>query len=78
MAAGIAPDPQEAMLQQTALQVILKLLSNELRQMAARSFNFIDELWVVLGNDGVEVRLFRLMPEVAWGSGILRSSKHRS
>jgi hypothetical protein len=77
MAAAIALDSQEAMLQQSALQVILKLLSDELRQIAARSFNSIDESWVVLGDDGVEFRLFRLMPVVAWGGG-WRSCKHRS
>ena len=78
MAAAIALDSQEAMLQQSALQVILKLLSDELRQIAARSFNSIDESWVVLGDDGVEFRLFRLMPAVAWGGGNWRSCEHRS
>jgi len=48
MAAAIALDSQEAMLQQPALQVIFKILSNELRQIAARSFNSVDESWVVL------------------------------
>ena len=78
MAAAIALDSQEAMLQQPALQVILKLLSDELRQIAARSFNFVDESWVVLGDDGVEFRLFRLMSVVAWCVGGWRSCKHRS
>ena len=78
MAAAIALDPQEAMLQQPALQVILKLLSDEIRQIAARSFNSIDESWVVLGNDGVEFHLFRLMPVVAWDGGGWRSCEHRS
>jgi hypothetical protein len=78
MAAAIALDSQEAMLQQPALQVIFKILSNELRQIAARSLNFVDESWVVLCDDGVEFRLFRLMPVVAWGVGGWRSCKHRS
>mgnify|MGYP000585573762 CR=1 FL=1 len=69
MAAAIALDSQEAMLQQPALQVIFKFLSDELRQIAARSFNFVDESWVVPGNDGVEFSLFRLMPMVAWDGG---------
>ena len=78
MAAAIALDSQEAMLQQPALQVILKLLSDELRQIAARSLNFIDESWVVLGDDGVKFSLFRLMPVVTWGSGSWRLREHRS
>ena len=78
MAAAIALDSQEAMLQQSALQVILKLLSDELRQIAARSLNFIDESWVVLCDDGVEFRLFRLMSVVAWCSGSWRLCEHRS
>jgi hypothetical protein len=65
MATAIALDPQEAMLQQPALQVIFKLLSDELRQIAARSFNFVDESWVVLCDDGVEFRLFRRLTRVS-------------
>jgi hypothetical protein len=78
MATAFALDPQEAMLQQPAFQVILKLLSDELRQKAARSLNFVDESWVVLCDNAVEFRLFWLMPAVTWGGGGWRSCKHRS
>jgi hypothetical protein len=78
MAAAIALDPKEAMLQQPALQVVLELSAYELRQIAARSLNFVDESRVVLGDNGVEFRLFRPMPAVTWGGGSWRLCEHRS
>jgi hypothetical protein len=64
MAAPVTLDPQEPMLQQAALQVVIELLTNECWQVTARTFDDPDEAWVVLGHSGIQRRLFRTMPAI--------------
>lgn len=66
--AAVALDTQEPVLQPSALQVGVELLSDEFWQVAAGLFNCLNEAWVMLGNNGVKSSLFRPM-EVIDGSG---------
>lgn len=76
--AAIALYAQEPMLQQPALQVVLELLPHKPRQGASGLFNRLNEVRVMLGNNGVEGGLFRPMAVVGRGSRNRRRSKHQS
>ena len=76
--AAVALDSQKAVLQQSALEVVLELLANEFWQVAAGLFDFLDEAWVVFSKDGVESGLFRAVPVVSGNSGGNGSKKHRT
>ena len=59
MAAGVALDAQEAVFEQTALQVIVELPLDECRERSAFGFEPGEKLGVVSLDDSVERCLFR-------------------
>ena len=59
--AALALHTQEAVLQQTALQILFEFLADELRQMTARPFDLLHKARVVPGNDGVQDSPFGAM-----------------
>jgi len=65
--AAIALDAHEAVFKQSALEVVLELLANELRQAGARSFDFLNEVRIVLLNESIEYRLIRPVTNIANG-----------
>jgi hypothetical protein len=67
--AAVALHPQEPMLQQAALQVILELPAHETRQMPARGLDLLYETRIVFSDDPVKSCLFRPMAAVG-GSGV--------
>lgn len=69
MAAGVALDPQEAVLESAALQVVVELLLDESEQRAAFSFEPGEKLWVVRLDDAVERCLFGAVPLIVGGAG---------
>ena len=69
MAAAVALDAQKAVLQQPALQVVVEFLADKLRQVATRSFDFLNKSRVVLGDNGIERRLFRPVAVVGRSGG---------
>jgi hypothetical protein len=62
--AAVTLHEQEAVLQQAALQIVLELLAHELREVTASAFNVLHEARVMLSDNGVEIGLFRPMPEI--------------
>jgi hypothetical protein len=52
-----------------ALQVIVEFLADKLRQVATRSFDFLNKARVVLGDNGMERRLFRPVAVVGRSGG---------
>jgi len=58
---AVALDPQKAVLQQAALQILFELLADELRQVTARPFDLLHKARVVPGNDGVQDSPFGAM-----------------
>ena len=67
--AAVALDPQKALLQQTALQVILKFLAHETRKVTTGTSDLLNKARVVLGDDGVQNGPFRAMTAVGRWSG---------
>ena len=66
--AAVALDPQESVFEQTALQVILKLLAHEARKMTTGTLDLLYEARVVFDDDGIENSLFRTMAVIGrWG-----------
>ena len=49
--ATVTLDPQETVFKQAALQVILKLLADKIRQVTTRSFDLLYETGVMFGNN---------------------------
>ena len=60
VAAAVALDAQEPVLQQPALQVVFELPADELGKMAASTFDLVHETRVIFSNNGIE----RAMPVV--------------
>jgi len=64
VSAAVAPGPQKAVFQQSALQVILELLTYERRQVTAGALQRFKKSWVVFFDDGIQRRPFRPVPAV--------------
>jgi hypothetical protein len=67
--ASVTLDPQKAVLQQAALEILIELLTDELRQVPARGFDFPQEAGVVLGNDRIQSGPFRAVSPVSGWRG---------
>jgi hypothetical protein len=78
MTATVALDPQEAVFQQSALQVILELAAYESRQVPAAAFDLLQESRVVFSNNGIERGLLGPMPVVGGRGEKLGRSRHRT
>jgi hypothetical protein len=76
--AAVALDAQEAVFQQSALQVVLELPAYEHGQAAAGLLDLLHEAGVVLCNDGVKGRLFRAVAVVGGRCSKRRRSEHKS
>ena len=77
IAAAIAPDAQEAVFQQTALQVVLELPADKLGQVATRPFDFLNEAREMFGDKGIKPGLFWPMAAVGRSSTNRDLSGHR-
>ena len=62
--AAVALHSQEPVLQQTALQIVLKFPAHELREVTSGVFNLLHEARVMLSDNGIEIGLFRPMPAI--------------
>lgn len=69
MKAAVALDAQEAVFEQPALQIALKLLADKSWQVAANAFDLPHEVRIMFRNDGIERGLFRSMPVIGGRDG---------
>jgi hypothetical protein len=76
VAAAVALDAQEPVLQQPALQVVFELPADELGKMTASTFDLVHKTRVVFSNNGIERGLFRPVPVVGRRDGDRRRSRH--